>query len=209
MTAQAAIDEVVDRIAARFSPERIVLFGSHARGDAREGSDLDLMVLFREVDDPRERAAELYAALIDSHLPTDIVVSTTARFERYKNVVNTVYWPAAREGRVVYGLSISRDNLKKTANERERAKFSKAQKEPKPSSRPAGKAADDSREVELALFMETFGIKSRKVALKLQKQRDKAVEALMKLHVPSLAAKEAVDKDLKDSIAKGKVNLNE
>ena len=102
MTAQAAIDEIVDRIAAKFSPERIVLFGSHARGDAREGSDLDLMVLFREVDDPRERAAEMYGALIDCDLPTDIVVSTTARFERYKNVVNTVYWPAAREGRVVY-----------------------------------------------------------------------------------------------------------
>jgi predicted nucleotidyltransferase len=102
MTAQAAIDEIVDRIAARFSPERIILFGSHARGDAREGSDLDLLVLFREVDDPRERAAELYEALIDCHLPTDIVVSTTARFERYKHVVNAVYWPAAREGRVVY-----------------------------------------------------------------------------------------------------------
>jgi predicted nucleotidyltransferase len=57
MTAQAAIDEIVDRIATRFSPERIILFGSHARGDAREGSDLDLMVLFREVDDPHERAA--------------------------------------------------------------------------------------------------------------------------------------------------------
>jgi predicted nucleotidyltransferase len=102
MTAQAAIDEIVDRIAAKFSPERIILLGSHARGDAREGSDLDLLVLFREVDDPRERAAELYAALIDCDLPADIVVSTTARFERYKNVVNTVYWPAAREGRVVY-----------------------------------------------------------------------------------------------------------
>ena len=35
-------------------------------------------------------------------LPKDIVVSTTARFERYRNVVNTVYWPAAREGKIVY-----------------------------------------------------------------------------------------------------------
>jgi predicted nucleotidyltransferase len=63
MTAHGAIDEIVDRIAARFSPERIILFGSHVRGDARECSDLDLMVLFRDVDDPRERAAELYATL--------------------------------------------------------------------------------------------------------------------------------------------------
>jgi len=32
----------------------------------------------------------------------DIIVSTTERFERYKNVVNTIYWPAAREGKVLY-----------------------------------------------------------------------------------------------------------
>jgi predicted nucleotidyltransferase len=101
--AQSAIDEMVRRIAERFAPDRIILFGSHARGDAREDSDVDLLVLFPEVDNPHARAAELYAALIDcSALATDIVVSTTARFERYRNVVNTVYWPAAREGRIVY-----------------------------------------------------------------------------------------------------------
>jgi hypothetical protein len=37
-----------------------------------------------------------------SALPKDIVVSTAARFECYRNVVNTVYWPAAREGRILY-----------------------------------------------------------------------------------------------------------
>jgi uncharacterized protein len=100
---RAGIEQVVHRIAERFSPERIILFGSHARGDAREDSDIDLLVLFTEVDDPRARAAQLYAALIGcSELPKDIVVSTTARFERYRNVANTVYWPASREGRVVY-----------------------------------------------------------------------------------------------------------
>lgn len=100
---QSAIDEMVRRIAERFSPDRIILFGSYARGDAREDSDVDLLVLFPEVDDPHALAAEIYAALIGcSALPKDIVVSTTARFERYRNVVNTVYWPAAREGRILY-----------------------------------------------------------------------------------------------------------
>jgi predicted nucleotidyltransferase len=103
MDAKAAIDVMVRRIAERFSPDRIILFGSHARGDAREDSDIDLLVLFGEVDDPHARAAELYTALIGcSAQPKDIVVSTTARFERYRNVVNTVYWPASREGRVMY-----------------------------------------------------------------------------------------------------------
>ncbi|SPF52775.1 DNA polymerase, beta-like region [Candidatus Sulfopaludibacter sp. SbA4] len=105
MTAQAAIDEMVDRIARKFAPEKIILFGSQARGDARPDSDVDLMVLFREVEDPRARAVEIYAALTHAGLPKDILVSTTARFERYKNVVNTVYWPAAREGKVVYERS--------------------------------------------------------------------------------------------------------
>jgi uncharacterized protein len=92
----------VDRIARKFAPDKIILFGSQARGDALPDRDVDLMVLFREVEDPRARAVEIYVALTDSGLPKDILVSTTARFERYKNVVNTIYWPAAREGKVVY-----------------------------------------------------------------------------------------------------------
>jgi predicted nucleotidyltransferase len=101
--ARSAIEEIVHRIAERFSPERIILFGSHARGDARDDSDIDLLVLFSDVDDANARASQIYVALIGcSGIPKDIVVSTTARFERYRNVVNTVYWPAAREGRVLY-----------------------------------------------------------------------------------------------------------
>jgi predicted nucleotidyltransferase len=101
--AQSAIEEIVHRIAERFSPEKIILFGSHARGDAGVDSDIDLLVLFSNVEDEHARAGQIYAALIGcSAIPKDIVVSTTARFERYRNVVNTVYWPAAHEGRILY-----------------------------------------------------------------------------------------------------------
>jgi predicted nucleotidyltransferase len=89
-------------IAERFAPERVILFGSHARGDAGEGSDVDLMVLFPEVENPRGRAAEIYAALAGCGFAKDILVSTVRRFERYRDVPNTVYWPASREGRVLY-----------------------------------------------------------------------------------------------------------
>ena len=53
-------------------------------------------------DEFHARASEVYSALSGYGLAKDIVVSTTKQFERYRNVVNTVYWPAAREGRVVY-----------------------------------------------------------------------------------------------------------
>lgn len=96
------LDGVVQRIAERFSPDKIILFGSRARGDAKPDSDIDLLVLFPEVADPNRRAAELYASLLDFPRPMDIVVSTSSRFERYRNVVNTVYWPASRDGRVLY-----------------------------------------------------------------------------------------------------------
>ena len=96
------LDNLVRRIAERFSPDKIILFGSRARGDAGSDSDIDLLVLFSEVADPNRRAAELYASLVDCPRPMDIVVSTSSRFKRYRNVVNTVYWPASREGKVLY-----------------------------------------------------------------------------------------------------------
>jgi uncharacterized protein len=99
---QAVLDDLVRRIAERFSPDRIILFGSRARGDGGPDSDVDLLVLFAEVADPNKRAAELYASLGDFLSAMDIVVSTSSRFERYRNVVNTVYWPASREGKVLY-----------------------------------------------------------------------------------------------------------
>jgi predicted nucleotidyltransferase len=94
--------EFIRTIAERFSPDKIILFGSWARGDATSDSDVDLLVLFPEVSDPRRRIAELHAVLGDFSRAADIVVSTTSRFERYRNVVNTVYWPASREGKVLY-----------------------------------------------------------------------------------------------------------
>jgi predicted nucleotidyltransferase len=96
------IEAMVRCIAERFSPDKVILFGSRARGDSRADSDIDLLVLFPEVADPHRRAVELYVALAHITKPKDIVVSTTDRFERYKNVVNTIYWPASREGKVLY-----------------------------------------------------------------------------------------------------------
>jgi predicted nucleotidyltransferase len=94
--------DLVQRITDLFAPDKIILFGSHARGEATPGSDIDLLVLFPEVADPNRRSVELYASLSEFTKPMDIVVSTSSRFERYRNVVNTIYWPASREGKVLY-----------------------------------------------------------------------------------------------------------
>ena len=53
MTAETIISTMVDRIVGRFQPSRVVLFGSQARGDANEWSDVDLLVVMGNVPDKR------------------------------------------------------------------------------------------------------------------------------------------------------------
>lgn len=62
---EVKLPEMVRRIVERFDPERIILFGSHARGEATEDSDVDLMVVLRNVVSKREKAIEIRGALLE------------------------------------------------------------------------------------------------------------------------------------------------
>jgi len=93
---------IVERLKAQFQPQRIVLFGSHARGEADEHSDVDLLVV---VDDERyEKDLDLAMrrAVSDVRVPKDIVVASASTIERHGDLVGTVYRPALREGKVLY-----------------------------------------------------------------------------------------------------------
>lgn len=96
------IRAMVDRIVRRFRPERIILFGSHARGDAGPDSDVDLLVVMPVQGSKREKAVEIGVALHDIRVPKDIIVTTSEEFEWRKEVAGTIERPAAREGRVLY-----------------------------------------------------------------------------------------------------------
>src|SRR5208337_950790 len=96
------IDEMVLRIVERFDPERIILFGSAARGNAGPDSDVDLLVVMPVEGSRREKAVEIGVAVNDIPVPKDIVVTTPEDFEWRKEIVGTIERPAAREGRLVY-----------------------------------------------------------------------------------------------------------
>ena len=102
MTSDALITTMVDRIVGRFDPSRVVLFGSHARGTAHEGSDVDLLVVMPHVPDKRRAAVEIRRALGDLPVSKDIVVATPDEISRRGHVVGTVLHAALREGTVVY-----------------------------------------------------------------------------------------------------------
>ena len=97
------LPEVIRRIVKTAQPERIILFGSAARGEMGSGSDLDLLVIARPGTHRRRLAQEIYVALIGVSFPVDVVVATQEDVERYGKSVGLVLEPALREGRVVYG----------------------------------------------------------------------------------------------------------
>ena len=102
MTPRAAIDRMVKRIVARFRPERVILFGSQARGDSGPDSDVDLLVVLDFEGSARDKRLEIRHALRDILIPVDIIVTTPERFAWRKDIVGTIEWPAAREGKVLY-----------------------------------------------------------------------------------------------------------
>lgn len=98
----AAIREMVRRIVRRFDPDKVILFGSYARGDAGPDSDVDLLIVMPVAGSKREKAIEIGVALHDIPLPKDLIVTTPEEFEWRKDTIGTIEWPAWREGKVVY-----------------------------------------------------------------------------------------------------------
>ena len=97
-----AIREMVRRIVRQFQPERIILFGSHARGEAGPDSDVDLLVVMPVEGSRREMAVRIGVALHDIPVPKDIIVTTPEEYEWRKEIVGTIERPATLEGKVLY-----------------------------------------------------------------------------------------------------------
>ena len=99
---QQTIDEMVSRIVERFQPDKVILFGSYARGEASGDSDVDLLVVMPVSGSKRAKQVEVRLALHDIRLPKDIIVVTPDEFRRRQNVVGTIVRPAVKEGKVLY-----------------------------------------------------------------------------------------------------------
>src|SRR5437588_8212734 len=97
---QAQIDRMVKRIVRKFRPEQVILFGSQARGDAGPDSDVDLLVVMDFEGSAFDKGLEIQQVLPDNPLPVDVIVTSPEAFAWRKEVVGTIEWPAAKEGKV-------------------------------------------------------------------------------------------------------------
>ncbi len=82
--------------------EKIILFGSHAKGTARPDSDVDLLIVMPVAGSKRKMQLELRTALHDVRVPKDVIVTTPEEFAWRKDVVGTIEYPAATEGKLLY-----------------------------------------------------------------------------------------------------------
>ena len=94
--------EIVRRIVAEARPQKVILFGSRGRGEARPDSDIDLLVVSDDARSRAQRAADLYGVLSDIIIPMDVLVYRPEEIDEWRNVPQAFVTTAMREGRVLY-----------------------------------------------------------------------------------------------------------
>jgi len=99
---EAALSEIVRRLVQAVDPDRIILFGSRARGDHRPDSDVDLLLIRQSTLPPHRRVIPAYKAMTGLLVPTDILWRTPEEVQDWSQVRNHVTARALREGRVLY-----------------------------------------------------------------------------------------------------------
>ncbi len=95
------LDEIIRRVVEVAQPERIVLFGSAAKGEMTRHSDVDLLIV-RDGADALELMAQIYRRLHGVGVPVDAIVVSSEDVARYRDSHSLVIKPALREGRTVY-----------------------------------------------------------------------------------------------------------
>jgi predicted nucleotidyltransferase len=90
-------------LVAVLQPDRVYLFGSHARGDAGRDSDYDLLVLTSQTSEPFYRLSqEAHSLLWDLGIAADVLVWSTDRFDRRAHLRASLPGTVLREGRLLY-----------------------------------------------------------------------------------------------------------
>lgn len=97
-----ALAIIVERIKTQFSPEKIILFGSQAKGNARMDSDIDILVIMSECDNRKATTISIMKSLADLPIGKDIIVTTPKEIEDRGKLPFSVLYPALNEGRVLY-----------------------------------------------------------------------------------------------------------
>ncbi len=106
MISQTNIQEISDIIVENIHPHKVILFGSCARGDATDDSDLDLLVVKKEVSNKRAEMVQARRLLSPLRIPVDILVASEDHLNsNWKDYPGTYLYDATCEGVVLYEMA--------------------------------------------------------------------------------------------------------
>lgn len=103
MIDEAVIQEAGRRLSEAAPSARVILFGSHARGDAGRHSDLDFLVVEPDVDSEGEESVRLRRTLRGLRVPADVIVVSHRDADEWRDVRGSLVHAALAEGRVLAG----------------------------------------------------------------------------------------------------------
>ncbi len=95
-------EKAIKSIIPAFKPEKIIIFGSYAKGTANEDSDLDILIEFKEVEHKRKLAIQIRKLLANFPIATDILVMSMDKESEYKQKKWSIYYHALMEGKLIY-----------------------------------------------------------------------------------------------------------
>jgi uncharacterized protein len=96
------LEKAIEIIVQVADPDKIILFGSRARGNNSRDSDYDLLVLKKSVEKRRKLAQEIYLNFENIGAPVDVIVADLDKYEELKKDPYLIYIEADKEGKVVY-----------------------------------------------------------------------------------------------------------
>ena len=100
-----SIEQIRDIIVSEINPDKIILFGSRARGDYFENSDYDILILKSQIENRRKVLKDLRITLYKKRVcvAMDILLLDTDKYVQLSDVNGLVYTNIKREGKVIYG----------------------------------------------------------------------------------------------------------
>src|SRR5215470_13304629 len=99
------IDKIVHLIVSLASPDQIVLFGSYARGDFKEKSDIDLLIIKKNLENEREINNKLYRAFFENkiNIPIDLISIDYKKYMELNSEIGFIYKTIKEQGKIIYG----------------------------------------------------------------------------------------------------------
>ncbi|OGC43342.1 hypothetical protein A2548_03195 [candidate division WOR-1 bacterium RIFOXYD2_FULL_41_8] len=96
------IKDIAGKIAKKFKPKRLVLFGSRALGQTNKDSDIDLCVINDNVRDKSQEFIKIRKLLGNFIQPIDILFFSEAEFKKRKDIWGTIQYEIDKKGKILY-----------------------------------------------------------------------------------------------------------